>query len=256
MPTLRDFAEKSDSEPAGAVVASASWERQKVGFIFSGNGCQFREMGKTAYRTSASFRREITEIDSYFKPLAGWSLAESMQAGISPERLAQTSVSQPLIYAIQSALVGCLAKVGVRPSAVLGHSMGEVAAAEASGAISRAEAVRLIYLRSQHQEGVRGLGTMMVVATDAETVSKLIAAFGQGGIEIAAQNSSASTTVSGPADALSAFSTFCRRKKIATISLDIDYPFHSSALDGVKGDILRDLADLKTTKRRFPSCRR
>lgn len=252
MPTLRNFAEKSDAEPAGAVVASASWERQKIGFIFSGNGCQFREMGKTAYRTSASFRREITEIDSYFQPLAGWSLAESMQSGISPERLAQTSVSQPLIYAIQSALVGCLAKVGVRPSAVLGHSMGEVAAAEASGAISRAEAVRLIYLRSQHQEGVRGLGTMMVVATDADSVSKLIAAFGQGGIEIAAQNSGASTTVSGPADALSAFSSFCRRKKIATISLDIDYPFHSSALDGVKGDILRDLADLKTRDTTVP----
>jgi acyl transferase domain-containing protein/NADPH:quinone reductase-like Zn-dependent oxidoreductase/acyl carrier protein len=245
VPALKAFEQGSEDDQI-ATFSSASWDRQKVAFVFSGNGCQFKEMGKAAFKASTLFRREIEDLDRLFRPMSGWSIAETLKNGVSQERLAQTSVSQPLIYAIQSALVACLAKFGIKPDLVLGHSMGEVAAAEASGALTRAEAVKVIYLRSQHQEAVRGKGTMLVVAADEATTRTQLVDFGGTGIEIAATNSAASTTVSGPSEALSAFARYCRRNKVATIRLDIDYPFHSSALEPVKGDILRDLADIET----------
>jgi len=246
MPSLRAFEQGNDEVEAGGSFASASWDKQKIAFVFSGNGCQFGDMGKAAYKASALFRHELADLDSHFRPLAGWSLAETLKSGVAPERLAMTSVSQPLIYAIQSALVACLAKFGIKPDLVLGHSMGEVAAAEASGALTRAEAVKVIFLRSRHQEAVRGKGTMLVVAADEAATRAVIQAYGGSGIEIAATNSAASTTVSGPSDAMTAFSRYCKRQKVATIRLDIDYPFHSSALDPVRADILADLAAIRT----------
>ncbi len=145
---------------------------------------------------------------------------------------------------MQSALVGSLAAVGIRPAAVLGHSVGEVAAAEAAGALTRADAVKLIYLRSKHQEKVRGLGRMMVVAAEAAQVERLLQAFGEPGIEIAAYNSGTSTTVSGPAVMLKSFAKHCRAARVATVALDIDYPFHSSVLEDIGPGMVADLAGL------------
>ncbi|OYU48980.1 MAG: hypothetical protein CFE31_06240 [Rhizobiales bacterium PAR1] len=241
---LRAFAGGTLESPAFASGAAALTECPVV-FVFSGNGSQFPEMGHAAYAASATFRAEIADIDRLFKPLAGWSITDCLTQVIPAEELQKTSVAQPLIYAIQSALVGCLAETGIRPEAVLGHSVGEVAAAEASGALTRADAVRLIYLRSKHQEGARGLGRMLVVAADREQVEQRLRDFGDATIEIAAVNSATSTTVSGPADLLKAFAKHCRSARVATIPLDIDYPFHSSALEPLHAGMVGDLSFIR-----------
>ncbi|MDS4016557.1 MAG: type I polyketide synthase [Candidatus Accumulibacter sp.] len=227
----------------GAEFGQASGDEVDVAFVFSGNGSQFGEMGKAAYAANADFRREIQEIDAIFQPLSGWSLADSIAQGIHSDRLQSTSVSQPLIYAIQSALAAVLGRYGIRPAVVLGHSVGEVAAAETCGALTRKEAVNLIYLRSRHQEGVRGRGRMLVVAANEETVrAELDNLDGGGALEIAATNSPTSTTVTGPADPLAKFSRHCRKRRLATVALDIDYPFHSSILDPLRDEMIADLA--------------
>src|SRR5690606_36878432 len=141
--------------------------------------------------------------------------------------LGATSVAQPLIYAIQSALAAVLIKHGARPDFVLGHSVGEIAAAEASGALSRAATVRLVKERSAHQEKVRGAGGMMVVAAGEATLADLLAASG-GSAGIAAVNGPASITVVGSDDALRAVAAAARGRRIATTRLAIDYPFHSA----------------------------
>lgn len=229
--------------PAG-LVSSASWEKNSVAFVFTGNGCQYKEMGQLAYLRSELFRREIDAIDRFFKPLSGWSIGETIKAGLDSERMAMTSVSQPMIYAIQSAIVSVLARFGIKPNVVLGHSMGEVAAAEASGILSREEAVKVIYLRSNHQESVRGQGTMMVIAACDERTKEMITAFANPDVEIAAINSPTSTTVSGPARAIEEFARECRKSKVATVRLDIDYPFHSSVLDSCRSPLIKDLSQI------------
>lgn len=229
----------------GIETAQSPAETRPTGFIFSGNGSQFAEMGRAAYAANALFRTEIDEIDTLFQPLAGWSLREAIGNGVTPDRLQETSVSQPLIFAIQSALAGVLRRYGIVPGAVLGHSVGEVAAAEVCGALTRADAVRLIYERSRHQEGARGFGRMLVVAADANTVRAQIEASGLAGIDLAALNAPTSTTVTGPAEAIATFSRFCRKQRLATIALDIDYPFHSPLLDPLRDAMTADLASIQ-----------
>ena len=230
----------------GEATGIAAQGDRKTTFVFSGNGCQFSEMGRAAYKLNPSFRREIDDIDRLFKPLAGWSIANSLAAGIPEDRLELTSVSQPLIFAIQSALIGCLAEFGIRPDAVIGHSVGEVAAAEACGALTRAEALRLIFLRSKHQEAARGRGHMLVVAADETVTRAELARIKADDIDIAALNSPTSTTFSGPSESLQAFANHCRRQRLATVDLGIDYPFHSRALDDLAPAMLADLAGLSS----------
>lgn len=239
--SLRAYAAGA-SEGNSHVSGVADAPRCPVVFVFSGNGSQLPEMGRAAYAASTRFREEVAEIDAIFQPLAGWSIRERMTSSIPSEELEKTSFAQPMIYAVQSALVRCFAEAGIVPEAVLGHSVGEVAAAEAVGALSRADAISLIYLRSKHQERVRGRGRMLVVAADQEQVERLLQAFGQDGLEIAAINSPTSTTVSGQTDLIGRFAKHCRAARIATIALDIDYPFHSSALDGLQDAMIADLS--------------
>ena len=142
----------ANSRDNSSISTVHSGERGAI-FVFSGNGAQFAQMGSTAYRTNSDFRREIDEIDAGYSVIAGWSIAEHLRQGISSEQLEPTSVAQPMIFAVQSALSAVLAQYGIRPVAVLGHSVGEIAAAECAGLISRADALRVMNKRSQHQEG-------------------------------------------------------------------------------------------------------
>ena len=241
---LRRFAGAAHGAVDKLHLGTAPTIASPTAFVFSGNGGQFSTMGQSAYRNNARFRAEIDDIDAQFRPMAGWSLAEALRDGVAPERLAQTSIAQPLIFAVQSALVACLAASGFRPDAVLGHSVGEVAAAEACGALTRAQALRLIHLRSQHQEAVRGEGRMLVIAADARQAAEQITSCGLQKLEIAAVNSPMSTTIVGPAEDVAKFASHCRRQRVASIDIDIDYPFHSRALNRLEDDILADLADL------------
>ncbi|WP_165498158.1 type I polyketide synthase [Siculibacillus lacustris] len=240
--TLRRFA-AGGAEGDGAFGQAAS-EARPIAWVFSGNGGQYERMGAVAYARSAAFRREIDDLDRRFRPLAGWSIAAALETGLSAERLARTSICQPILYAIQSALAAVAKARGLRPAVVFGHSMGEVAAAEAAGILDRDDALKLIHFRSLRQEEVRGEGRMLVVAAAEAQLTDLIADFGSPRIEIAAINGPASATVSGPDADLTAFARRCRRARVATVALDIDYPFHSSALDRVEAEIVADLADL------------
>ncbi len=134
-----------------------------VAFVYSGNGSQWSGMGQVAYRHSTPFRSRFDEIDRLFHSFAGWSLLEAMFSDSLEQRLPLTSVAQPLIFAIQSAATAALLAHGLRPSAVLGHSVGEVAAAEAAGALDLRTAVKVIYFRSKHQELTHKAGRMAVV---------------------------------------------------------------------------------------------
>ena len=221
----------------------------KCAFIFSGNGAQFPAMGKAAYAANAAFRQEIDVIDELFRPLAGWSIAEVLQGDLDQERFKITSVIQPLMFAIQSALVAVMGRYGVRPAIALGHSIGEVAAAECCGALTREQALRVIFHRSQLQEDMRGEGGMLVVALDEAKAVAEVAASGAA-LEIAALNSHGSTTLVGSPAAILAFAQHCRMRRLAMIELGLNYPFHSSALDSLQTPMMERLADLRPSESR------
>ena len=219
-------------------------------FVFSGNGSQWPGMGRAAYYSNAAFRNAMAEIDSYFTALAGWSLTEELTSSNPTRDLARTSVARPLIFAIQVASVRALAHVGVRPSMVLGHSVGEVAAAEAAGILSLADAVRVVHHRSRHQERTENTGGMAVVFGERESAYELVAEIP--GLTVAAHNSPKCVAVAGPFDALDRMAKAAPTRKLRVRRLDLAYPFHTSMMEPVKRPLLESLADLAPSAGMIP----
>ena len=233
---LRAFAETGAI--AGGIAGTAPSTPPKLCFVFTGNGAQWVGMGRAAFAGNPVFRKHFETVDSLFSRHADWSLIEALHDSELGERIKLTRVAQPILFAIQSSLTAGLAAWGIKPDMVLGHSVGEVAAAEAAGALSLAEAVRVIFLRSEHQEGAFGLGTMAVAGRSEADTLRLIAESGLKGLEIAAINSPSSVTLSGTTEDIRAFSQFARKSRVAVRALDLAYPFHTKLLEPLRQPLL------------------
>ncbi|MEM6440250.1 MAG: beta-ketoacyl synthase N-terminal-like domain-containing protein, partial [Pseudomonadota bacterium] len=222
----------------------------RTAFVFSGNGAQYVGMGRAAYNNDPIFRAKFDEVSAIFEKLAEVSLIEAMQDEELEARLPYTSLAQPLIFAVQVATVESLAEQGLKPDAVLGHSVGEAAAAYAAGAFDLPDAVRLIYVRSRNQEKIKGRGTMAAVLAGAEAAQAALDELGVKDVVVAADNSPRSVTLSGDADAIAALAKAARKKRLAVKKLDLDYPFHSPVAEAMKDDLLDDLAWLRPQETR------
>ena len=241
--TLRAFADNKSVPQAVSGVAPST--KPEICFLYNGNGAQWAGMGRAAYVQNEAFKRHFDEVDGLFRPLSGWSLADAMHSDDLDARLKLTSVAQPLLFAVQSATTHALGSHGLKPAYVIGHSVGEVAAAEAAGAITLPDAVKLVYSRSEFQEAVRGKGRMAVANVGVDAAKALIASLGIAGIEIAAVNSPGSVTLAGAEDAVKALAAGARKRRVALRVLDLDYQFHTSILEPLKEPLIDALSGLK-----------
>ncbi|WP_270939154.1 acyltransferase domain-containing protein, partial [Falsiroseomonas oryzae] len=181
-------------------------------------------------------------MDAALGPLLGWSPRARLAAGVTAEELAATDVAQPLLFAVQVAMLPALAAQGLRPAMVLGHSVGEVAAAHAAGLLTLDEAARLVVVRSRHQQARRGVGRMAALNATAEEAAAILDGTP---VEIAAFNAPAALTLAGPEDALEAVRIAAEARRLPFVPLDLDYAFHSAAMDPVRPALLADLAELR-----------
>ncbi|HTI80915.1 MAG TPA: type I polyketide synthase, partial [Acetobacteraceae bacterium] len=168
-----------------------------LGFVFSGNGAQWAGMGQLAMRENAAFRDAFRALDPMLAARLGWSVLEALNAP-DPDRMRRTDVAQPMLFAVQYALVEALATAGVRPAAVAGHSVGEIAAAWACGGLDLGAALDVLVTRSALQQRTHGLGRMAVCGVDAATVRAIFAEHDLA-LEVAAVNAPRAVTVAGPA---------------------------------------------------------
>ncbi|CAG0896286.1 unnamed protein product [Cyprideis torosa] len=217
-----------------------------LAWVFSGNGSQWQGMGQVLLAQSAEFRAAVTEVDQLLAGYADFSLLDEFAAPEQDSRLHLTEVAQPLLFAFQVGAVRVLEKLGVRPVAVTGHSVGEVAAAWACGALSLEQAVRVIYERSHAQGKTAGQGRMAAVALGPEAVQAKLETLGlQERIEIAGVNSPDAVTLSGQLDDLEALGGLLGAEQVFFRVLDLDYAFHSHLMEPVRADLLQALADLE-----------
>ncbi|MEO8531304.1 MAG: acyltransferase domain-containing protein, partial [Deltaproteobacteria bacterium] len=201
-----------------------------VAFVFSGNGALWEGVAQHMFRRDKVFADSFKATSAAFRDVGFPDLTAQLFDADIPNHFALASVAQPLTFAIQIALVDALAHAGVVPSAVMGHSLGEYAAAVTAGRVSLPDAVKLIATRCGVAEQVRGTGTMAAVAASRETVDALMKSLSLP-IDIAAENTVDSVTISGPEEALEAFRLAARKQQVAVRVLAIAYPYHSSALD-------------------------
>ncbi len=226
-----------------------------VAFAFSGNGAQWPGMAQAAMARSGSFRQAVRSADRHLRPLLGWSVARALAEGVEAERLADTDHAQPLLFAVQLGVVAALAEGGVAPIAVVGHSVGEVAAAHVAGLLSLPAACRLIVTRSRHQQTTRGQGRMAALGAaphDALPVLAECSDPGEPALEIAAINGPAALTVAGPPAALARLDAAARERRWSFIPLDLEYAFHSAYMAPVRAGLLRDLRSLRSGPPRIP----
>lgn len=227
-----------------AVERAAAGDAAPVAFVFSGNGSQWAGMGLSAYRGDAAFRDSFDETAALVAAEGGASLEAELRAPDLAERLSRAMVAQPLLMALQMASVDALAARGVRPAAVAGHSVGEVAAAWAAGALSREQAARLAVRRARRQTPLYGAGGMAAVLSSAEDARALIAASGIEGLDIAADNSPRGATISGEPDAIGALVAHAREHRVALKRLRVDYPFHGPLMERIRAELTADLAGM------------
>ena len=157
---------------SGVVVNEVETAPKKLGFIFTGQGPQWYAMGQELIAKEPLFKSIIQEIEGHFKKIAGWSLLEEMNKDEANTQVHDTRIAQPAIMAIQIALVELWKKHGVTPEGVVGHSIGEVAAAYTAGCLTLEQAVQVIFNRSKGQHAATGKGKMLAVSvTQAEAES-------------------------------------------------------------------------------------
>jgi len=239
-------------EAEGMAVGAAA-RGSGIAFVFSGNGAQWPGMAQAAMLRNASFRAALREVDATLRPMLGWSVTKSLAEGVDAASLAATDHAQPLLFAVQLALVAAMAEQGIRPALVLGHSVGEVAAAHAAGLLDLPSACRLIVARSQHQHSTSGQGRMAALGASAEAARPIMAACdvaGEPPLEIAAINAPGAITVAGPPAALARLDAAAKEQRWSFIPLDLEYAFHSSYMDPVRGALM---ADLRRMRARAPA---
>ncbi|PTL76608.1 type I polyketide synthase [Vitiosangium sp. GDMCC 1.1324] len=218
--------------------------RRKLVFVFSGQGSQWVGMGRQLLASEPVFRRALEACDSLLRPLCGWSLLEELAASEEHSRLQQTEVTQPALFALQVALVALWESWGVVPDAVLGHSIGEVAAAHASGALGLEEAVRVVHHRGRLMQRATGKGRMVAVELPASELAPFLAGREQR-LALAAVNDPSSCVLSGDPEAVDEVVALLERQGVTCRRLRVDYAFHSPQMEPLQGELARALDGLR-----------
>ena len=215
-----------------------------VAFIYSGNGAQWLGMGRRLLAEAPRFAELMADLDAAIQTLADFSIIRELQTDSATSRLDNTAVAQPLLFAMQVALTTLLRERGIEAQAVAGHSVGEVAAAWAAGALSLDQAVEVICARSIAQATTRGTGRMAAVGLSETAARELIAAADLNEIAIAGINSPNNVTLSGRLTELERLERILLVRGVFYRLLDLDYAFHSPAMDSIEADLEMRLAAL------------
>ncbi|WP_411025470.1 acyltransferase domain-containing protein, partial [Salmonella sp. s55004] len=167
-------------------------------------GQQWAYMGRQLYETEDVFKSSVDECDQIFKKVSGWSLLndEGLFAKYFNGKVCNAvsvmnnlEVSQPSILFLQIAYAKLLQHWGIIPDVVVGHSLGEVAAAYVSGGMTLEESIRVIYIRSVEQGKLKGTGSMAALRMSADEASVLCSKYDR--LYIAAYNAPGSVTIAG-----------------------------------------------------------
>lgn len=246
---------RSGNELAGQIVAFLAGEpRQGLAsgnanspqhgllvFVFPGQGSQWPGMARQLLAHEPSFRAAIERCEQAFAPYVEWSLIEQITG--DEARLAEIDVIQPILFAIQVALAELWRGWGVVPDAVVGHSMGEVAAAHVAGILTLDDAARIICRRSRLLRRVSGHGAMAVVGLSAEAAEQVIEAQADR-LAVAVSNSAHSTVLSGDPLALDQVLEQLKARNIFCRSVKVDVASHSPQVDKLLPELRELLADI------------
>ncbi|KAH8896247.1 PKS-NRPS hybrid [Thozetella sp. PMI_491] len=229
---LQDTDKKADT----ITIRPTNLTSKRILGVFTGQGAQWATMGRELLSSFPRVRAIIAELEQALQSLPvadrpNWSIAEELSSEEQHSRLSEAAISQPLCTAVQIVLVDLLRAAGINFKAVVGHSSGEIGAAYAASFLTARDAIRIAYYRGvvTRLAGNAGSpGAMMAVGTSYEDAQDLCALdILQGGVRVAAVNSSSSVTLSGDADAIAHARLILEDEKKFARLLRVDKAYHS-----------------------------
>ncbi|MES1244746.1 MAG: SDR family NAD(P)-dependent oxidoreductase [Acidobacteriota bacterium] len=226
---------------------------RKLLFVYTGMGGQNWGMGADLAAREPVFRQALETCDGMFRQYGGDSLLEvfapSGAAGTETGApLTTPEIAQPANLALQVALTELWRSWGVEPDGVIGHSVGEIAAAWAAGSLGLEEAVRLTHHRSRLQQRLAGRGSLLAVGLPADEVRLLLAGLAPGGFEIGAENGPASVTLSGGCEALREVAAVLARRGVFHRFLRAEVAYHSRQMDALEEELRGALSGLRPAR--------
>ncbi|MFD9698049.1 SDR family NAD(P)-dependent oxidoreductase [Lentzea sp. NPDC059081] len=245
---LRTFVVAANAAEAAAAFADLPAPRAAltggVAFVYTGMGPQWWGMGQELLRTQPLFREVVEACDEVLARF-GISMAEELDRPQDGSRLTSTLYAQVANFVVQAGLTALWRAWGVEPVAVVGHSVGEVAAAYAAGVYSLEDALTISYHRARLQSGLAGRGVMAVAGLSADEVRPLLV----DGVEIAAVNSASTTTLSGDRAAMEIVG-----QRVPLQPLRVEVAYHSAQMDPIRDDLLEALATITPAAAGVPLC--
>src|ERR1700686_2433806 len=257
--SVSEFAQElsafSTGQPGPKVRTAFTPRREKearVVFVMSGQGPQWWGMGRELMRYEPVFRRMIEACDKAMRPWARFSLMEELGRPEADSQIQRTEISQPAIFAMQMALAELWKSWGVQPAAVVGHSVGEDAAACVAGILSLEQAAKIIVLRGRlmHDYTPSG-GSMLAVGMNADEARVVIARHDRT-VSISAFNGPRSLTLSGLKTSLKLIAAELKPQGIFARFLQPNYPFHQAMIQPAADALKTALADLSPQSETVP----
>lgn len=210
-------------------------------FVFSGQGVQFPGMSLDAMESDPVFAEAMTRLDARGQSVFGWSVLEELRRPGEDSRLSHTDRVQPCLFAIQVALFEALDHSGVRATRVLGHSVGEIAAAHVAGLLDEDTALRVVAERGRAMAGSEGEGGMVALRATEEDSTRILESSGIS-LDLAAVNGPDSVVLSGPVPEIDALVEWLTSENATFRRLAVEYAFHSRRMDAALERLRADAA--------------
>ncbi|WP_322752893.1 type I polyketide synthase [Frankia sp. Cas3] len=219
----------------------ADGSRPRIAFVFPGQGSQWVGMGRELLGSAPAFRAAVEECDAAVRRETGWSVIERLTAD---EPLSGIDVIQPVLWAVEVGLAAMWRQLGVEPDVVIGHSMGEVAAAVVAGAITLSDAAAVICRRSRILRSVSGQGAMVALALSMAEAERAIEGF-EDRVSVAVANSDSSVVLSGDPETLEQLIGPLRERGVFCRPVQVDVASHSPQMEPLRAELMRALADVQ-----------
>ncbi|WP_437310875.1 SDR family NAD(P)-dependent oxidoreductase [Sorangium sp. So ce388] len=239
------------AEGVGAGARSGAGARRRIVFVFPGQGSQWLGMGRQLLGEEPAFRAALTACSAAIQAESGVSVVGELAADAGSSRLHEIDVIQPALFAIEVALAALWRAWGIEPDAVVGHSMGEVAAAHVAGALSLEDAAAIICRRSRMLRRISGRGAMLAAELSLPAAREAIAGL-EDRISIAVSNSPTATVLSGDAAALDRVKAALEARNVFCRFVKVDVASHSPEVEPLSGELVAALAAVRPRSASVP----